>query len=260
MLIARLTTQLHCYEPEQSDETWSRLRQLGARRRRLLTESTASALQLRDLLECVWPAALEAAAKPLESASWCAALAVVLRKAHGGDLAPARRMGLARFTAAVRRELPAWGATRICRRIITGLFGALDDVVGVISHRHGALERAEFVIDDWRAIRARRDEVETRMLGVLDALELTELLDPSLGSRWSGRPRCWPRPATPPGSPVPGRWSNTPGSAPARTPAANTAAALGSPDADVLSCAPPPGAQPGTPNTATRCWPRATRT
>jgi transposase len=177
MLIARLTTQLHCYEPELGDETWSRLRQLGARRRHLLTESTASALQLRDLLECVWPAALAAAAKPLESASWCAALAVVLRKTHGGDLAPARRMGLARFTAAVRRELPAWGATRICRRIITGLFHALDDVVGVISHRHGALERAEFVIDDWREIRARRDEVETRMLGVLDALELTELLD-----------------------------------------------------------------------------------
>ena len=176
MLIARLTTELHCYEPEHSDETWSRLRQLGARRRGLLTESTAAALQLRDLLECVWPAALEAAAKPLESASWCAALAVVLRKAQGGDLAPARRMGLARFTAAVRRELPGWGATRICRRIITGLFAALDDVVGVVSHRHGALERAEFVIDDWREIRARRGEVENRMLGVLDALELTELL------------------------------------------------------------------------------------
>jgi transposase len=177
MLIARLTSELHCYEPEHSDETWSRLRQLGARRRGLLTESTACTLQLRDLLECVWPAALEAAAKPLESASWCAALAVALRKAHGGDLAPARQMGLARFTAAVRRELPAWGATRICRRIVTGLFHALDDVVGVISHRHGALERAEFVVDDWRGIRARRDEVETRMLGVLDALRLTELLD-----------------------------------------------------------------------------------
>jgi transposase len=86
-------------------------------------------------------------------------------------------MGVARFTAAVRHELPAWGATRICRRIITGLFNALDDVVGVVSHRHGVLERAEFVIDDWREIRARRDDVETRMLGVLDALELTELLD-----------------------------------------------------------------------------------
>ena len=32
VLIARLVAQLHCYIPERGDETWARLRQLGARR------------------------------------------------------------------------------------------------------------------------------------------------------------------------------------------------------------------------------------
>lgn len=176
MLIARLTTQLRCYEPETSDATWSRLRQLGARRSRLLTESTACGQQLRDLLECVWPAALEAAKRPLESSSWCAAAAVVLARAGDGDLSAVRRMGQARFVAAVRRELPAWGSTRLCHRIVDAVFAATTDAVGMVSHRRGALERAGFVVADWREVRARRSEVETRMLGVLDELELAELV------------------------------------------------------------------------------------
>ena len=58
VLIARLVAQLHCYAPERADETWARLRQLGARRERLVTESTACVQQLRDLLECAWPGVL----------------------------------------------------------------------------------------------------------------------------------------------------------------------------------------------------------
>ncbi|MFC5142017.1 IS110 family transposase [Actinomycetospora rhizophila] len=176
MLIARLTTQLRCYEPETSDHTWSRLRQLGAHRTRLLTESTACGQQLRDLLECVWPAVLEAATRPLESASWCASIAVVLRRARDGDLAPVRRMGLARFTAAVCRELPSWGVTRACGRIVGAVFAALGDTVGLVGHRHGALERAGFVVEDWRRVRATREDVESRMVAVLDQLDLTELV------------------------------------------------------------------------------------
>ena len=65
VLIARLTAQLRCYLPEPLDETWGRLRHLGARREALLTEHTACVQQVRDLLECVWPAAL-AAAKQLQ--------------------------------------------------------------------------------------------------------------------------------------------------------------------------------------------------
>src|SRR5918993_523479 len=37
-LTARLTAQLRCSDPEPVDETWARLRHLGARREQLLTE------------------------------------------------------------------------------------------------------------------------------------------------------------------------------------------------------------------------------
>ena len=83
VLIARLVAQLNCYAPERADETWARLRHLGARRDRLISESTACIQQLRDLLECAWPAVLAAAAQPLDSRNWCAALAVVLDRCHG---------------------------------------------------------------------------------------------------------------------------------------------------------------------------------
>ena len=38
VLIARLTAQLRCYLPEPVDETWGRLRHLGARREQLVSE------------------------------------------------------------------------------------------------------------------------------------------------------------------------------------------------------------------------------
>ena len=55
VLIARLTAQLRCYVPEPVDETWGRLRHLGARRDQLLAETDSQIQQIRDLLECVWP-------------------------------------------------------------------------------------------------------------------------------------------------------------------------------------------------------------
>jgi transposase len=55
VLIARLAAERRCYEPERTDQTWARLRHLGARRARLVTDATAGVQQLRDLLECVWP-------------------------------------------------------------------------------------------------------------------------------------------------------------------------------------------------------------
>jgi len=42
-----------CYVPEPVDETWGRLRHLGARREQLIAESTSQVQQMRDLLECV---------------------------------------------------------------------------------------------------------------------------------------------------------------------------------------------------------------
>ena len=175
LLIARLVAQLHCYVPECADETWARLRQLGARRERLVTEATACVHQLRDLLECAWPGVLEAAAKPFESANWCAALAVVLDRCDGR---PERlsRLGLARFEAAVVGELPRWGGSRRRRCIIAAVFVALVDPTGVLTQRRGALERTRWVLADWRSAKTRLAEVESRMVEVLDELELTELV------------------------------------------------------------------------------------
>jgi transposase len=175
VVIARLAAQLRCYQPERTDATWARLRHLGARRVRLTTEATAGVQQLRDLLDCVWPAVLDAAGSPFRSASWQASLAVVLDRA-AGDLGRVHRLGLARFTAAVRAELPRWGATRPCLRIVAAAFAALADPAGVIAQRPGALERAGLALADLRDTRRRLGEVETRMAAVLDELDLTDLV------------------------------------------------------------------------------------
>lgn len=97
VVIARLVTELRCYLPERADPAWARLRHLGARRARLVTERGAARQHVRDLLECAWPAALSAAAQPslaalgvedqragaLERAAFCLADLVRLR----GELA-----------------------------------------------------------------------------------------------------------------------------------------------------------------------------
>jgi hypothetical protein len=104
VLIARLTAQLRCYVPEPVDETWGRLRHLGARREQLIVEMVSHVQQIRALLECVWPAVLDTANYPLRSATWAAAMSVVCER-DGGDLHRTRRLGLARFDQAVRREI-----------------------------------------------------------------------------------------------------------------------------------------------------------
>ena len=93
-----------------------------------------------------------------------------------GDLRRVRRLGLDRFTAAVRRELPRWGAMRPCLRIVRAVFEALADSYGVAAHRPGALERAHLALGDWRETRARLAEAGARMVAVLDDLQLTGLL------------------------------------------------------------------------------------
>jgi transposase len=52
VLIARLTAQLRCYEPEPVDETWARLRHLGVRREQLLIATSSQVQQMRDLPDC----------------------------------------------------------------------------------------------------------------------------------------------------------------------------------------------------------------
>ena len=175
VLIARLASELRCYEPERASAVWARLRHLGARRHQLTTGATAQVNQIRDLAECAWPAVLGASGSPFRSASWCAAVAVVLDRC-AGDLGRVRRLGLARFEAAVRRELPRWGGQRPCLRIIRAVFGALSDPAGVMAHRPGALERAHLALGDWRGTRARLADTEARMVTVLGDLGLTALV------------------------------------------------------------------------------------
>ena len=185
VLIARLASELRCYEPERADAVWARLRHLGARRNQLTTGATAAVNQIRDLAECAWPAVLAASRSPFRSVTWCAALAVVLDRC-GGDLSRVRRLGLARFTAAVRRELPRWGGIRPCLRIIRAVFAALADPAGVTAHRPGALERAHLALGDWRDTRARLADTETRMCAVLEELGLADLVTTIAGLTVTG--------------------------------------------------------------------------
>jgi transposase len=185
VLIARLASELRCYEPERADAVWARLRHLGARRRQLTPQATAAVNQIRDLLECAWPAVLAASPSPFRSVTWCTSLAVVLDRC-AGDPRRVRLLGVDRFTAAVRRELPRWGGTRPCLRIIRAVFAALADPAGVIAHRPGALERAHLALGDWRDARARLADTETRMGAALDDLGLTGLVTTIAGLTVTG--------------------------------------------------------------------------
>lgn len=171
VLIGKLVARLECYLPERADVDWARLRHLGARRARLVTEATACRQQIADLLGCCWPAALACAVKPLESTTWLACLRVVIDA--GADLAVLASAGLAAFTTAARAHLPRVGATRLWHRIVRGFFAALTDPAGVASQRPGGLERVGFLLDDWEHTTIRRTDVEHRMVRVLDALGLT---------------------------------------------------------------------------------------
>lgn len=178
MIIARLVTELRCYLPERADPTWARLRHLGARRVGLTVAAGAARQQVRDLLECAWPVVLDAASKPLDSASWLASVTVALdRIGVGGNLAVIGRLGWDGFAAAVRVEL---GGRRWYSRIVRAVFDAATDpalsAVGVAGQRAGALERVAYALADLTARRTEIAEVEARMLDVLDELDLTELV------------------------------------------------------------------------------------
>jgi transposase len=175
VLIARLTAQLRCYVPEPVDETWGRLRHLGARREQLIVEAGSQIQQIRALLECVWPASLETARQPFRSNTWAAAMSVVCDR-DGGDLGRTRRLGSARFENAVRREILRQGGKKPSLRILRALFAALTDPAGVTAHRPGALERVQLLLEDWQHTKRRLADTEKRMTTVLDELELTALV------------------------------------------------------------------------------------
>jgi transposase len=174
-LIGKLAVRLDCYLPERADETWARLRHLGARRFALAGGVVAGRQQTGDLLACAWPAALGAAARPLRSVTWLAAMGVVTDRCCG-DPARLRKMGYARFLAAVRRELPRWGGRYVRHSVVAGLWEALAGPGGVAAQRRGALERVHLLLADWRSLQARLADTEARMCAVLDELGLTGLV------------------------------------------------------------------------------------
>ena len=175
VLIARLTAQLRCYVPEPIDETWGRLRHLGARREQLVIDAGSQIQQIRDLLECVWPAALDTARQPFRSKTWVAAMRVILDR-DGGDLDRTRRLGVARFERAVRREITRRGGQKpSCGSCAT-------------CSPHWPIRPACSPTDPapssgcsccWRTGRDTHHKLadtEQRMVAVLDQLELTELV------------------------------------------------------------------------------------
>ena len=147
----------------------------GARREQLIGEAVSQVQQIRDLLECVWPAALDTAKQPLRSKTWAAAMWVVLDR-DGGDFDRTRRLGPSRFETAVRREITKRGGQKPCLRIVDKLYSALADPAGVIAHRPGALERVQLLLEDWAQTQHKLVDTETRMTGVLEELGLTDLV------------------------------------------------------------------------------------
>ncbi len=178
VMIARLAVELHCYVPEELDETWAHLRHLGRRRAQLITAATASAQRIRDFLSVAWPTVTETCAYPLESTTWLAALQVVTRRC-GGQPGRLAAMGPEAFTAAgPRRPAAAGAARRPGARSAGRVFAALTDTEGVVvSCRRGLLRRFADELGDLQRTRAQLRAVEADMAAVLGELGLSRLAD-----------------------------------------------------------------------------------
>ena len=177
VMIARLAVELHCYVPEELDETWAHLRHLGRRRAQLITAATASVQRIRDFLSVAWPTVTEACAGPFESVTWLAALQVVTGRC-GGDTARLAPMGPEEFTAAVRDAVAGWGGKKGWGTISARVFAALTDTEGVVGwSRRGLLRRCADELGDLQRTRAQLRAVAADMVMVLGELGLSRLGD-----------------------------------------------------------------------------------
>ena len=177
VMIARLAIELHCYIPEELDETWAHLRHLGRRRAQLITAETASMQRIQDFLPVAWPTVTETCAQPLKSVTWLTALQVVTSRC-GGQPGGLAAMGEEAFTALVRGAVAGWGGKKawgtICRRI----FAALGDTEGVVAwSRRGLLRRVADELGDLQRTRAQLRAAEADMVSVLAELGLSRLAD-----------------------------------------------------------------------------------
>ena len=161
MLIARLAVELHCYIPEELDETWAHLRQLGRRRARLVSAETAAVLRIQDFLSggvAVGDGGVRAATGVGDLAGGAA----------GGDVSVRRGTGVG-WPAGERRRSPHWWG-RPCRagagsgpaaRVLRGVFAALTDTEGAVGwSRRGLLRRVADELGDLRRARAQLRAVE----------------------------------------------------------------------------------------------------
>jgi transposase len=174
VMIARLATELHCYVPEELDQTWGFLRQLGRRREQLVRTQTASVLRIRDFLSLAWPSAVTAAAHPFDAMTWLAAVQVVTERC-GAD--PARLAGISEqeFMALVTGAGQAWGLKRPVRQIARRLLAVLDDPDAVSWSRRGLFRRVSDELGDLARARAQLRAVEADMGAVLAELGLARL-------------------------------------------------------------------------------------
>ena len=177
VMIARLAAELHCYVPEELDEAWAELRQLGRRRAQLITAATASAQRIRDFLSVAWPVVTETCAYPLESTTWLAGLQVVTGRC-GGQPGRLAEMGPEAFTALIRDAQRGWGGQKAWGPICARVFAALTDTEGVVaSCRRGLLRRVADELGDLQRTRAQLRTVEADMMSVLAGLGLSRLGD-----------------------------------------------------------------------------------
>ena len=177
VLIGRLAGELHCYVPEELDETWGQLRHLGRRRGQLITAATASVQRVRDFLSVAWPVAPEACAAPFDSVTWLAAVQVVAGRC-GGQPELLAAEGLEAFTVLVRSAVPGWGGRRVCGRVCRAVFAALADTEGAVPwSRRGLFRRIADELGDLARIRAQLRAVEADMVAVLGELGLSRLGD-----------------------------------------------------------------------------------
>ena len=173
VLVARLAAELHCYVPEELDEQWALLRQLGRRREQLVRTATASVLRVRDFLSVAWPSAPEACKGPFESLTWLAAV----REAAG--LGPARlaAAGEGEFLALVRDAAAGWGLKRPDLRIARKVLALADDPGSVAWSRRGLFRRVADELGDLQRARRQLREIEADMTALLSALGLARLGD-----------------------------------------------------------------------------------
>jgi transposase len=175
VLIARLAAELHCYVPEELDETWAELRHLGRRRAQLVTAGTASVQRIRDFLSVAWPTVTECCARPFGSVTWLAGLQVVT-SGCGADPGRLAALGLEGFTALVRAAVAGWGGRRPDGRVLRAVFAALTCTEGVVAwSRRGLFRRIAGELGDLARTRAQLRLVEAGMVAVLGQLGLSRL-------------------------------------------------------------------------------------